>query len=155
MRSVDMGKALYTIGYEGINIDSFIAKLHDNKIECVIDVRALPLSRKPGFSKTPLSLKLLSAKIQYIHLGKLGTPKRIREELKSSHNYSAFFKKMSIYLSDKQDLIDIAHNHTMNSTCCLMCFEKNVEQCHRKIVAEKIKATNGNGLLITHLMVNR
>ena len=150
-----MSNALYTIGYEGINIDSFIAELHENNIECVIDVRALPLSRKPGFSKTSLSTKLHSAKIQYVHLGNLGTPKNIREELKSSHNYPAFFKKMNTYLSDKQGTIDIAHNHTMNSTCCLMCFEKNVEECHRKLVADKIKATNGNGLLIKHIMTNR
>ena len=155
LRFIGMGNALYTIGYEGLNIETFIAQLHNNSIECVIDVRALPLSRKPGFSKTQLSIKLHTAKIQYIHLGKLGTPKNIREELKSSHNYSAFFKKMNTYLSEKQSTIDLAHDHTMNSTCCLMCFEKNVDQCHRKLVAEKIKAANGNGLLITHLMVNK
>ena len=149
-----MSKALYTIGYEGINIDSFIANLRDNNIECVIDVRALPLSRKPGFSKTQLSKKLQSLDIQYIHLGKLGTPKKIREELKASQNYTAFFKKMNVYLSNKQDAIDIAHDHTMNRTCCLMCFEKHVEQCHRKLIAEKIKATNGNGLLIKHIIIN-
>ena len=150
-----MSKALYRIGYEGTNISDFIDNLHANDIKCIIDVRALPLSRKPGFSKTQLSLKLKSANIQYIHLGKLGTPKKIREELKLSHNYFSFFKKMSNYLSDKQDTINIAHDHTMNSTCCLMCFEKQVEQCHRKLIAEKIKATNGNGLLIKHIIINR
>ena len=146
-----MGNALFTIGYEGTNIKAFIANLHDNNIEYIIDVRALPLSRKPGFSKTKLAQKLQSADIQYIHLGELGTPKDIREELKLSQDYPTFFKRMNIYLSDKQDSIEIAYNHVMNNTCCLMCFEKNASQCHRKIIAEKIKATNGNGLLIKHI----
>jgi uncharacterized protein (DUF488 family) len=29
-----------------------------------------------------------------------------------------------------------------------MCFEKTADYCHRKIVAEKIKERDGNGLLI-------
>jgi uncharacterized protein (DUF488 family) len=49
-----MSKALYTIGYEGTNISDFIDNLHANDIKCIIDVRALPLSRKPGFSKTQI-----------------------------------------------------------------------------------------------------
>jgi uncharacterized protein (DUF488 family) len=146
-----MGNALFTIGYEGINIKTFIANLHDNNIEYIIDVRALPLSRKPGFSKTKLAQKLQSADIRYIHLGELGTPKDIREELKATRDYSTFFKKMEKYLTDKQEAIEIAYNHAMNKTCCLMCFEKLAAQCHRKIIAEKIKATNGNGLQIKHI----
>ena len=146
-----MRNALFTIGYEGTNITSFIANLHDNDIEYIIDVRALPLSRKPGFSKTQLAQRLQSADIQYIHLGELGTPKYIREELKATLDYSTFFKKMEIYLSDKQEAIEVAYDHAMNSTCCLMCFEKLASQCHRKIIAEKIKDTNGNGLLIIHI----
>ena len=146
-----MGNALFTIGYEGTNINTFIANLHDNNIEYIIDVRALPLSRKPGFSKSKLSQRLQSENIQYKHLGELGTPKNIREELKLSQDYPTFFKRMNIYLSDKQDSIEIAYNHVMNNTCCLMCFEKNASQCHRKIIAEKIKAANGNGLQIKHI----
>ncbi len=146
-----MSKALYTIGYEGTHIDYFIDNLHENNIQCIIDVRALPLSRKTGFSKTQLSQRLHSAEIQYIHLGVLGTPKDIREELKLTRDYSTFFKKMDTYLSNKQEAIEVAYDHVMNSTCCLMCFEKFAAQCHRKLVAEKIKATNGNGLQIKHI----
>ncbi|MBN2183527.1 MAG: DUF488 domain-containing protein [Sedimentisphaerales bacterium] len=146
-----MSKALFTIGYEGVCIDDFISNLHVNNIEYIIDVRALPLSRKPGFSKNQLAKKLQSEDIQYIHLGDLGTPKDIREELKATRDYTKFFKKMEKYLSDKQEVIKVAYDHAMNSTCCLMCFEKFATQCHRKIIAEKIKATNGNGLQIKHI----
>ena len=46
---------LFTIGYEGTTMDEFITALQRAGVERVIDVRALPLSRRPGFSKTPLT----------------------------------------------------------------------------------------------------
>jgi uncharacterized protein (DUF488 family) len=146
-----MGSQLFTMGYEGTNVDTFVANLLDNDIECLLDVRAIPYSRKPGFSKTQLAERLKIANIHYIHLAELGTPKDIREKLKATHDYKAFFKKMDAYLDGKKDAIEMAYNHAINSTCCLMCFERLATQCHRKIVAEKIKATNGDGLQIKHI----
>ena len=40
---------IYTIGYEGTTVGEFLAALHKAGVERVIDVRALPLSRRPGF----------------------------------------------------------------------------------------------------------
>ena len=146
-----MVRELFTIGYQGTTIDTFIANLATNNIDCVIDIRALPLSRKPGFSKTDLARRLNLAEIQYVHFAELGTPKPIRENLKATRDYSTFFKKMEKYLAGKKDAIQQAYNHVMNSRCCLMCFERLADQCHRKIVAEKIKATNGDGLQIINI----
>jgi uncharacterized protein (DUF488 family) len=146
-----MGQELFTMGYEGISIDNFIDNLKANDINCVIDVRALPLSRKPGFSKTKLAGRLNNVKIQYIHLPELGSPKDIRDELKSTRNYTAFFKKMEKYLTGKKTAIQQAYNYVINTRCCLLCFERLADQCHRKIVAEIIKSTNGDGLQIMHI----
>lgn len=146
-----MGRELFTMGYEGTTIDTFIGNLQAKRIDCILDIRALPLSRKPGFSKTKLAEKLYLAGIRYIHLAELGTPKNIREKLKSTRDYSTFFKKMEKYLAGQRKAIELAYNHVMNSRCCLMCFERLADYCHRKIVAEKIKATNGDGLQITHI----
>ena len=46
---------LMTFGYEGLDIESFLAVLKKNGITLLVDVRELPLSRKKGFSKTALS----------------------------------------------------------------------------------------------------
>lgn len=146
-----MKPELFTVGYEGATIDSFIDILQANKIKCIIDVRALPLSRKPGFSKTQLARRLNRVDIHYIHLAELGTPKDIRDKLKRTRDYSTFLRKMDKYLACKRDAIEQAYNHVISSRCCLMCFERLVDQCHRKVVAEKIKATNGDGLQITHI----
>jgi len=146
-----MPKHLFTVGYEGTKINTFIANLLTNNVDCILDVRELPLSRKPGFSKNDLSRRLNRAKIQYVHLADLGTPKPIRQKLKSTRDYSTFFKKMDAYLAGRKDAIQAAYEYAMNNTCCLMCFERLAAQCHRKLVAKKIKQRNGNGLQIIHL----
>src|SRR5215213_5559790 len=65
---------IFTIGYEGATVPEFLAALKDAGVERVIDVRALPLSRRPGFSKSPLRAALEEAGIEYVHLKALGTP---------------------------------------------------------------------------------
>src|SRR5438128_11469966 len=65
---------IFTIGYEGATMEEFLAALKAAGVERVIDVRALPLSRRPGFSKTPLRGALNEAGIDYVHLKALGTP---------------------------------------------------------------------------------
>jgi uncharacterized protein (DUF488 family) len=49
---------IFTIGYEGATVLEFTAALQSAGVERVIDVRALPLFRRPGFSKTPLKAAL-------------------------------------------------------------------------------------------------
>src|SRR5207237_10033602 len=65
---------IFTIGYQGATVGEFLAALRQAGIEQVIDVRALPLSRRPGFSKSPLRAALEEAGINYVHLKALGTP---------------------------------------------------------------------------------
>src|SRR5690242_21925538 len=65
---------IFTIGYEAATMPDFIAALTSAGVKRVIDVRALPLSRRPGFSKTPLKGALAEADIDYVHLRALGTP---------------------------------------------------------------------------------
>ena len=146
-----MSQELFTVGYEGIDIDSFITRLKDNEIDCLLDVREIPLSRKRGFSKTALSERLNQENIDYVHFKELGSPKPIREKLKSNRDYSVFFRKINQYLDGKIETIENAYHYVSNNTCCLMCFEHLAATCHRKIVARKIKELDGNGLQITNI----
>ena len=149
--SHNMARQLFTAGYEGTTIHTFITTLQTNNVDCVLDVRAIAFSRKPGFSKTALSRNLESANIRYIHLPDLGTPKPIREKLKSTGDYNDFFETMDAHLAEKEDAIEDAYKFVNENTCCLMCFERLATECHRNIVASKIKARDGNGLQIKHI----
>lgn len=70
---------LWSAGYEGRDIDSFLASLVGSHISAVADVRLTPISRKKGFSKTRLGEALAEAGIEYMHLRGLGNPKDNRE----------------------------------------------------------------------------
>jgi uncharacterized protein (DUF488 family) len=146
-----MARNLFTVGYQGTEIDSFIARLRNHAINCLLDVREVPLSRKRGFSKTALSEHLEHNNITYVHFRHLGSPKPAREKLKLDNDYEEFFTRIEEHLSDKQDAIDGAYAYVANNTCCLMCFERVADTCHRKIVADKIKERDGNGLTVSHI----
>lgn len=146
-----MAKELFTVGYEGINIDSFIEHLRNNDIDCLIDVREIPLSRKKGFSKTALRTRLEQEDISYVHFKELGSPKPVRNKLKEDGDYKCFFEAMKKYLADKKDIIEKTYQYVVDKTCCLMCFEHLASQCHRNVVAAKIKERDGNGLLISNI----
>jgi len=65
---------IFTIGYESATVPEFLEALRAAGVEQVIDVRAVPNSRRPGFSKTPLRNALAEAGMDYVHLRALGTP---------------------------------------------------------------------------------
>ena len=70
---------VFTIGYEGSTQAEVVAELAAAGVRRVIDVRAVALSRKPGFSKNVLRAGLAEAGIDYVHLRGLGTPPEGRE----------------------------------------------------------------------------
>jgi uncharacterized protein (DUF488 family) len=59
---------IFTIGYEGATQAELIAALRAAGVARVIDVRAVPMSRKPGFSKNVLAAGLAEAGFDYVHL---------------------------------------------------------------------------------------
>lgn len=149
-----MEAILYTIGYEGVNQKEFFNCLKRNNITVVADVRHFPLSRKKGFSKTSLSEFLFSKNIDYVNYRELGANKKLRNKLKEDGNYEIFFKEIALsILKHKDKLSEINQILCDGENVALMCFEKNFELCHRKVVAKSLKKINGNGLKIKHLIV--
>lgn len=134
------GITVYTIGYEGKTLDEFINILKRHSIKGLVDVRELAFSRKNGFSKSTLSNALKENGIVYRHYPELGSPKALRYKLWDDRNYEEFFKKYSEWLSSPEsktyleDLEGLAH---IRSTV-MMCFEKNVEKCHRSIIKKRL-----------------
>ena len=69
-----MNRKLLTIGYTGYTLDGFTSALIDHGVECLLDIREIPLSRKTGFSKSALRNQLKSVGIDYCHFRLLGSP---------------------------------------------------------------------------------
>ena len=81
-----MHPTLFTLGYEGLTIEAFIARLQAAQVKTVVDVRELPLSRKKGFSKSAFCAALSAHGIAYLHAPALGCPKPIRNQYKADGN---------------------------------------------------------------------
>ncbi|WP_228124979.1 DUF488 domain-containing protein [Candidatus Methylospira mobilis] len=65
---------VFTIGYEGLDLDAFISALTLYGVETVVDIREVPLSRKPGFSKKALANALNLSGFEYLTLGEVRLP---------------------------------------------------------------------------------
>lgn len=127
---------LHTFGYEGLTIKRFISRLKASGVATIIDVRELPLSRKPGFSKRSFAEHLSAAGIAYAHMPTLGCPKPIRDRYKVDGDWSKYEKAFSAYLQTRlaevKELAEIAKS----TDACLVCFEADFTRCHRRIVGQ-------------------
>lgn len=144
---------LWTAGYEGEDLPAFIDKLKGAGIERVIDVRFRPLSRKRGFSKTPLSEALKQAGIEYVHFKELGTPTPIRDEYKRTHDHVTFARRYDAYLNDHAQPMAVVYGLAATKRSALLCFEADYRHCHRTVLAERLaKDFHGDyRLRISHL----
>lgn len=123
---------IYTIGYEATTMDAFLTALKEAGVEQVIDVRALPLSRRPGFSKTSLAASLKEAGIGYVHLKALGTPKAGRDAAKKGdwRTMEAVYAGQ-LELPEAQAEAAKMRALAAEKTSALLCFERDAQHCHR------------------------
>ena len=143
---------ILTIGYEGCTIDGVLDTLRANRVALLIDVRAVAASRKPGFSKRQLAAGLDQAGIRYVHLQRLGTPKPGRDAVRAGHpeRMEAIFRE-HMTSDHAQAELGQAMMLAREQRSCLLCFERNHNECHRRLVAEMI--TRETDQVVSHLAV--
>jgi uncharacterized protein (DUF488 family) len=138
------GTLLYTIGYEGLDISEFLSELGAYGIRQIIDVRELPLSRKRGFSKSPLSEALSREGIGYIHVKPLGDPKPGRLAARSG-DISSFRRIYAQHLigAEAQAALEHVARLVKSDVSALLCYEKFYFSCHRAMIASFLSKTHG------------
>jgi uncharacterized protein (DUF488 family) len=130
---------LRTIGYEAATQAAVIEALKGAGVAVLIDVRAVPSSRRAGFSKRILAASLAEAGIDYVHLQALGTPKAGRQAVRAGRpeEMRAIYEA---HLAEPQaqfqlaEALDIARERP----AALLCYEADASHCHRRIVAERL-----------------
>lgn len=130
---------LYTIGYEGSTQAELIAALKAARVERIIDVRAVPLSRKPGFSKNILKTGLAEAGIDYVHLKSLGTPPNGREAARKGRYEE--LKRIYAGQLDLPEAIVAAgqmRELALEKPSALLCFEREASACHRSLLIDAV-----------------
>jgi uncharacterized protein (DUF488 family) len=138
-------KKLFTIGYQQARSDAVIGELKRAKVGLVVDTRAVAASRRPGFSKRQLAAGLDEAGIGYLHLQKLGTPKEGRDAAHAGH-LDTMFKIYERHIKTpeaREQLDELTAIVKSGRSVCLLCYERDVAQCHRRRIAELICERTG------------
>ena len=130
---------IFTIGYEGATVSEFLAALKQAGIGRVIDVRALPLSRRPGFSKTALRAALEESEIEYVHLKALGTPPEGRTAARAGRHddlkriYAGQLELPEAIMQSAQ-MLALARE----KPSALLCMEREPAHCHRTLLLDAV-----------------
>ena len=130
---------VFTIGYESTTVPEFIAALQSAGVKRVIDVRAVPNSRRPGFSKTPLRNALAEEGIDYVHLRALGTPADGRAAARAGRHEDleriyAGQLEMPEAIAEGAQMIDLAKE----KPSALLCYEREPSGCHRTLLLDAV-----------------
>ena len=139
---------IFTIGYEATTMGDFLAALNDAGVKRVIDVRALPLSRRPGFSKSPLRAALAEVGIDYVHLKALGTPADGRSAARAGKQQDL----ERIYAGQLELPEAIVQAEQMKELAAempsaLLCYEREPAVCHRSLLLDAV----ASDAEVTHL----
>ena len=141
---------LYTIGYEGLRMDAFAACLAGHGVETVVDVRQLPLSRKPGFSKSALAANLSQRNFGYVHRPELGCPRPIRDQYRQNEDWNQYTESFLNYIATQDEALSDLAGFASRITCALLCYEADYNFCHRSMVADAV--ARRAKLTVSHIM---
>lgn len=134
---------LYTIGYGGREdpVNDFLTILKRHRIRVLADIRAEPIRLRPfrkggwpTFSYAPpkpgIREFLQEHGISYLWLQELGNPYRKQDRFMIK--FAALMEQRGSELTERLRAID--------QTVCILCACKDYRNCHRKIVADYLKA---------------
>lgn len=142
--------AIYTVGYEGKSIDSFLNNILKHGIKNVIDVRANPISRKYGFAKSQLRNLCGKLDLGYHPVPSLGIPSKNRAGLGDHASYQCLLDWYEhSMLPSRLDEVAALGCHIDETPSVLVCFEEDVECCHRSRLAKAV--ANASSLEVIHL----
>lgn len=131
---------LFTIGYEGFSLETYLRQLISNDVHLLCDVRKNAFSMKYGFSKAILQKACEGVGIKYVHFPELGIESEQRQSLTTQHDYDVLFERyeQTTLRKNWQYLLEVRELVSQYGRICLTCFEKNPKQCHRTRVAQAL-----------------
>jgi uncharacterized protein (DUF488 family) len=132
-----------TIGYQGATVETFLRALTRQRVELLVDVRAVASSRRPGFAKSALAANLEGAGIDYLHLRGLGTPAPGRAAARAGRHEEMrrIFLAHLDTLEAREELHELESIVRSGRRVCLLCFEADPEHCHRSLVTGALAAS--------------
>ena len=129
---------LYTIGYKGKPLSTFIGQLREAGVDAVIDVRLRNTSHLVGYTKRDDLAFLLREgfDIAYEHHPELAPTHEIFDSYREDENWAAYESGFLSLIAERAAEEIGREILTRYRTPCLLCAEPTADLCHRRLVAE-------------------
>ncbi len=138
-----MSIKLYTIGFTQKTAQDFFERLRRNGVRRLVDIRVHPGGQLSGFAKQedlPYFLHELADGCGYVHLPMLAPTKEILKDYRDDGDWPRYVTRFE-QLMDERDVPNSLDRAEFEATpTCLLCSEATPEQCHRRLVAERLAA---------------
>ena len=144
---------LYTIGFTRKPAERFFTLLRDHHVQCLVDIRLHPGGQLAGFAKQDDLRYFLRALAQcdYVHLESLAPTDEILSGYRKDHQWPEYVERFET-LMDRRGMPEALDREPWETrTCCLLCSEATPDQCHRRLVAERL-VRRWPALEISHLI---
>ncbi|HAR97663.1 MAG TPA: hypothetical protein DCS11_01950 [Syntrophus sp. (in: bacteria)] len=142
---------VFTIGFTKKAAEDFFTRLTKAGVKRVIDIRLNNVSQLAGFAKRDdLRYFLKSiAGIDYLHRPDLAPTQEILDAFKKHKgNWSSYERDFLSLLAERG--VEKGITPSLLHEACLLCSEDKPIQCHRRLVAEYLRAKWGK-MEIIHL----
>ncbi|HEX3628181.1 MAG TPA: DUF488 domain-containing protein [Verrucomicrobiae bacterium] len=140
------------MGHSTRSIEEFIHLLQAHDVECLVDVRTIPRSRRyPHFNKETLPASLEKAGIGYEHMAALGGLRHAAADSINTGWRNASFRGYADYMQTPpfveavENLLRLAKRHRL----ALMCAEAVPWRCHRSLIADALVV---RGIVVEDIM---
>ena len=132
-------RRIFTIGYEQARQPAVVDALQDAGVKLLADIRYLPLSRRPGFSKNSLAAAVQEAGIAYRHFKQLGTPAEGRAAARRG-DHAELRRIYAGQLELPEALAQMAELRAIAEAqpVALLCYERAAHECHRSLLVEEL-----------------
>ncbi len=134
---------LYTIGFTQKNAETFFELLRKYDVRRVIDIRLNPGGQLSGFAKQndlPYFLSKLVEGCQYVHMPELAPTKEILNDYRSDSDWPRYVTRFEALMDERGIPRILDPTEFEKFASCLLCSEPTPEQCHRRLVAERLAA---------------
>ena len=144
---------LYTIGFAQKSARQFFERLREHGIQRLIDIRINPHGQLSGFARQedlPYFLHELAGQCEYLYLPLLAPTREILQEYRESGDWARYVTRFEALMDERNIPAALDRSIFETATACLLCSEPTPEQCHRRLVAERL-ARSWPDLEVIHL----
>ena len=130
---------IFTIGYEQATQAAVVSALREAGVEVLADIRYLPLSRRPGFSKNSLKAAVEEAGMAYRHFRDVGTPPEGREAARRGDRETlAQVYAGQLELPEALAAMAELRALALEKRTCLLCYCREADKCHRSLLIKAL-----------------